>query len=226
MQVSEKYNYQKYNSINRLIRFEIKSWLGRIFLKKRSKIFPKKEPILLDLGVGNNYTENWIHADFFRIAFRFWKKHEAQKPEIELDLRYLIDCADNIIDGIYSCHTLEHLYPNEAYNLLNETHRILKPSKWLRIIVPDLEKVVEFYIRKDGDLDHETGCEAISSLTQNWGHRSTWDQELLSKVLREVGFVNVKKVEYGIEGADQRLIKEKESRKKESLVIEAQKPNK
>jgi hypothetical protein len=41
---------------------------------------------------------------------------------------------------------------------------------------------------------------------------------------RELGFVNVRKVEFGIEGTDKRLIKEKEVRKHETLVMEAQKP--
>ena len=83
---------------------------------------------------------------------------------------------------------------------------------------------MNFYIGKNNVLDFDTGCEAISSLTQNWGHKSTWDEEYLSKALRAVGFINVKKVEYGIKGHDKRLIKETETRKFESLVIEAQKP--
>ena len=83
---------------------------------------------------------------------------------------------------------------------------------------------MNFYIGKNNVLDFDTGCEAISSLTQHWGHKSTWDEEYLSKTLRAVGFINVKKVEYGIEGHDQRLIKEPESRKFESIVMEAKRP--
>lgn len=38
------------------------------------------------------------------------------------------------------------------------------------------------------------------------------------------GFVNVRKVEFGKEGSDKRLIKEEDVRRSETLVIEAQKP--
>lgn len=143
---------------------------------------------------------------------------------METDLRYPLNCPDNIADGVYSGHTLEHLYPNHAYQLLSEIFRILKPGCWIRINVPDLEKIVDFYNGKNQLFNYRFKAEAISNYTQNFKHHSAWDAELLSYALKRVGFINIRQVEFGKEGTDKRLIKEEEVRKFETLVLEAQKP--
>jgi len=218
------YSEPKFNSN---VYFELKSFIGRNFLKKRSRINTTitTEPILLDIGVGNHFTDGWIHVDFFSFHFKFWKKKsKTRKPEIETDLRYPLSCSSNSIDGIYSGHTNEHLYPNHAFQLLDEMYRILKPQAWLRINVPDLGRMVDFYNGKISLPEFTYKAEGIGNLTQNWGHHSLWDDELLTSALKNAGFTNVKKVKYGIEGSDTRLIKEQDVRKDESICFEAQKP--
>jgi len=138
--------------------------------------------------------------------------------------KFPLRCPDSICDGCYSSHTLEHLYPDKAYKLLNEIYRILKPGCWLRIVLPDIKRSVDFYNGKIKITEYTFGAEAISNCTQNWGHHSTWDEELLTYALKSVGFTNIKNVKYGEEGSDKRLIKELDSRKSESFVMEAQKP--
>lgn len=202
--------------------FEIFSWIGRHFKKRKSRINCTGSPLLLDLGVGLNYRSGWTHVDFYRIKWRFWQKY-SRGPEIETDLRYPLNCSSNIVDGVYCGHTLEHLYPNHAYGLLGEIYRVLKSQCWLRITVPDLKRVVDFYNGSISIPKYRFGVEAISDITQNWGHHSAWDEELLSYALKRVGFINIRKVEFGKEGADERLIKEEEVRKSETLVMEAQK---
>lgn len=229
----EKYDLFKNESVSliNLIYFQFRSWYGRHIQKRNIKINKEKfkEPRLLDLGVGANYRGNWIHADFFRgLRLKFWKKYsKRRKNEFELDLRYPINCEDNIIDGVYSGHALEHLFPLEAYNLIKEILRILKPGCWLRINVPDLGKYIDFYVGNKPDIafdQYNSGCEAIRALTQDYGHHSVWDEELLVITLETAGFINVKVVKYGEEGTDQRLIKEEPVRRWETLVMEAQKP--
>jgi predicted SAM-dependent methyltransferase len=206
--------------------FEIRSWIGRHFLLKRSKIPINKQPLLIDIGVGANYRDGWIHVDFYSIQLKkFWKNWiKSGKPEVETDLRYPLNCPDNVVDGVYSGHTLEHLYPREAYQLLGEVFRILKQKCWLRINVPDIKRSIAFYNGVLSIPKYKFGAEAISNITQNWGHHSTWDEELLTYALEYCGFVNIKVVEYGKGGSDKRLIKEEECRREGTIVIEAQKP--
>lgn len=126
--------------------FEISSWAGRYFKKRKSKITPTQMPLLLDIGVGGNFKDGWTHIDFYNFRLKFWKKYSKhRKPEIETDLRYPLNCPSNIVDGACSGHTLEHLYPNHAYQLLSEIFRVLNPKCWLRINVPDLKYAMDFY---------------------------------------------------------------------------------
>jgi predicted SAM-dependent methyltransferase len=46
---------------------------------------------------------------------------------------------DNTFDFIFSEHFFEHLFMNEAFELLKECYRILKPHGVLRIVVPDAD---------------------------------------------------------------------------------------
>jgi predicted SAM-dependent methyltransferase len=211
-----------------LARAEITGWIGRHFLKSRSRIRPAREPALLDLGVGENFTDGWIHVDYFRVPLRFWRRDpEARLPEVQADLRFPLDCPSGSIDGAYSGHTLEHLYPREALRLLREVLRVLKPGAWFRINVPDIEKYVAFYAGSEtppGFEAFESGAEAISFTTQQHGHHSVWDEKTLGRTLREIGFTSERRVAFGTEGTDRRLIKEEAGRRWETLVMEAQKP--
>ncbi len=213
----------------RQLRAEVYSWIGRHFLKARSRIRPGHTPALLDLGAGENFTPGWIHVDFFRFsAVRFWRRQPGGgRSEVQVDLRFPLDCPSDSIEGVYSGHTLEHLYPKEAVALLREVFRVLKPGAWLRINVPDLEKYVAFYVgpaRPPGFEVFRSGAEAISNLTQNHGHHSTWDEKALGGALRDTGFAGVRRVAFGTEGSDRRLIKEEPFREWETLVVEARKP--
>jgi len=210
--------------------FEINSWIGRKFFYK-SSIFspppqPTEVPFLIDLGVGSNFIEGWTHVDFFRNRIRkFWKKNPPKKlPEVETDLRFPLNCPSNVASGVYSGHTLEHLYPEHAYQLLGEIFRILKPGCWLRINVPDIKLCIEYYNEKNSNFSYKFKVEAIGNYTQNWGHHSVWDSEILSYALESQEFIKVKQVQFGKTGQDVRLIKEEDMRKYETLVMEAQKP--
>jgi predicted SAM-dependent methyltransferase len=216
-------NFEEPKFVNQL-RFELTGWIGRHLKKRKNKIIPILSPLLLDIGVGQNYKDGWTHVDFYSLRLKFWKKYPQHRPEIETDLRYPLNCSNNVVDGIYSGHTLEHLYPKQAYQLLSEMFRVLKPKCWLRINVPDLKRAVDFYNGKISIPEYKFKAEAISNCTQNWGHHSAWDEELLANALEITGFTNIQKVEFGKDGTDKRLIKEQEVRRHETLVMEAQKP--
>ncbi len=203
-----------------LLRFEVTSWYGRTFLNK-SPALKTNEKNLLNLGCGTSRFKDWVNADFFVIISK------NKRPDWSLDLRYALNCEDNVWDGVFTEHALEHLYPDRALHLLKELHRTMKPGAWLRVTVPDLEKYVNYYYGKESHeqfhLMFETGSEGIRTLTQDFIHLSTWDARLLTTFLEKAGFVNIKKVSF-MEGTDRTLLKDKEDRVWETLYIEAQKP--
>lgn len=216
------HEFTKYQvDLKKLILFELKSFIGRLVFNKKLQL-PAGQINLLHLGSGTTKFDGWVNADFFRGFVPF--KQYNNMPDWMVDLRYPLKCADNVWDGVFSEHTLEHLYPNQAFNLLGELKRTMKPGAWLRLSVPDLEKYVDYYkgtVRDERFRQWATGCEAIGFATQNYLHFSVWDAELLSVFLKKAGFGNVRQVGF-LEGTDQRLLKESAERKWESLYIEAQ----
>ena len=66
------------------------------------------------------------------------------------DLRKPLPFKDGSLCAIYGSHVLEHLYLDEADELLKECFRTLEPGGVLRLVVPDLRSMVSTY------LAHET----------------------------------------------------------------------
>jgi len=211
------------SNVKGLFLFELKSWLGRGFIDNKPKL--KSNENYLNLGCGSNVIDGYINADFF-YRFKFWKKDE-QKKQWQLDLRYPLNCDNDVFDGIFTEHTLEHLYPDDAANLLAELYRVLKPGSIIRITVPDIEKYVNFYNKKYDNIDmnefkerYQTGCSAIRNTTQNYFHFSAWDFNELKKYLENAGFKNVQRKEFSIT-QDSKLNLDLKDRSWETLYVEA-----
>ena len=198
------------NSLKSTIKFELKSFIGRLFAPKRRK---NKFP-LINLGCGNIIIDGFENIDFY--TTRFWKA-----KSIGHDLRYKFPYADNVFEGALCDNMLEHLHPSDGKNFLKEVCRILKPEAVLRVIVPDLQKYIDYYNGKNiKELDiFGNGCNAIWNLTSNWTHLAVYDSNMLSLVLEQAGFKNISIKKYR-EGNDKRLLKDREGRDWEGLYIE------
>jgi predicted SAM-dependent methyltransferase len=206
-----------YLTLTALLKFELRSLYGRI-LQNRKPPLNRSSKNLLHLGCGGNEIQGWINADFF--SFK-------RKLDWMLDLRYPLNCDDNVWDVVFTEHTLEHLYPDRVASLLKELYRTMKPGAWIRISVPDLQKYVSYYCHQEVDAEFaqfRTGCEAIRTLTQGSIHLSVWDSQLLKNFLESAEFINVQEVSFG-KGTDRLSIQDMESRAWETLYMEAQKPN-
>lgn len=203
-------------SLYKTLKFESKSLLGRIFKNKPPKL--KNGENFLHLGCANNYIEGFTNADFFKFSKGF------NKIDWQLDLRYKLNCPDQVFDAVYTEHTLEHLYPTEVKSLFLEIRRILKPSGIIRISVPDLELYIKYYngIKVSDEFLQfpRGGCEAIRNLTQNYYHRSLWDYKELKFFLESTGFKNISKKGF-MSGQNEKILIDKDERKWESLYVEA-----
>lgn len=191
---------------------------------------------LLNLGCGDIQFDGWVNADRMRVAYLMLNagkvlRGKLKLPEWVIDAASSWNCADDYWEGIFTEDVLEHLSYNKGVVALREALRTLQPGAWIRILLPDLQRYVEFCNGKtEGrptnawfDEQFEYCAEAIAYLTQNQGHASVWEPRLLSAALSELGFVNIAVVSYGC-GSDPRLIKDSASRRHENLYVEAQKP--
>ncbi len=222
MKERHKFGSPFYNqTFKKILKRELLSFFGRLLKKKKYSI--NKDFINLGSGNDDEYdNDNVLNCDFFNIEFfNIFKK----KKIFFIDLRYDLPFHDNSFTGVFSEHTIEHLYPSEACNLIKEVFRILKKDGIFRIVVPDLKKYIDYYIDNENnslDKNFSSGCEAIWNISQNFEHKSLWDAEWLKINLEKSGFSNCK-IQSFKKGDIEELLLDKESRKNESLYIEARK---
>ncbi len=66
-------------------------------------------------------------------------------PIIIHDCTKGIPLADGSVTFIYTSHFLEHLYRYQVLALLKECHRVLKEGCRLRIVLPDIDRIIGLY---------------------------------------------------------------------------------
>lgn len=192
-------------------KLEMISFIKRLFSKKI--IITNKKYVQLGCGI-KDVKKKFINLDFY---------NNKDKNIIFSDFRYPLRFKDNTFFGAFSEHTLEHLTPSNSIKFLSEVHRILTPGSIFRIVVPDLNMYIKFY---NGQISNTffknfiNGCEAIWNITQNFGHLSVWNYEMLKYQLINVGFIKIYKKNYK-KGINKNLLIDKKGREIESLYVEA-----
>tara|TARA_B110000259_G_C13890019_1_gene352557 strand:- start:103 stop:789 length:687 start_codon:yes stop_codon:yes gene_type:complete len=204
--------------------------IWRIFGKIGNKFFqsypPKKvdssQKNLLNLGSGGISLDAFINADFFRLH-KIWSKDRA---DWMLDITKPMKCIDNYWDGVIIEHTNEHILYSDNHNMLSELFRTMKPGGVLRIVVPDLDKYLDWENLKETVPKmsrYQSLPEAICNLTQNHLHVSVWNFDLMNEVLNDIGFTNITKTSF-MKGMMPELLVDSENHQWQSLYIEAKKP--
>jgi len=168
---------------------------------------------MLNLGCGAQTPEGWHNVDYawgarlarfpgFRLINRRLGIFNLQwQGDIVLhDLRRPLPWPDNSAVAVYCSHTLEHFSRDQGRRLLAEIHRVLGPAGVVRIVVPDLARIVERYCR--GDLRSDHFLDALGVLTANgdgslkerlaplikFPHKCMYDQATLLRLLDCHGF--------------------------------------
>jgi SAM-dependent methyltransferase len=107
----------------------------------------------------NNVDFSWIirfgrHRRLSSLLYKLGLIHEARyarilqmDPDAVLwDLSKGIPFADQTFDVVYHCHLLEHIDREAAPGFLCECYRVLRPGGILRVVVPDLERLVRNFV--------------------------------------------------------------------------------
>ena len=204
-------------NLKRSIQMAIIAKIKRFFSPKT--IEPKNKYI--HIGCGFHKFDNFDNLDFYNSSFAFWKK----KNYIAHDFRYKLPFNDNVYDGAFCEHTIEHLYFKDSKFLISEICRVLKKSSIFRCTVPGLDLYIENYKEKKTNeyfSNFDTGCDALRDLTNNWGHLNVWDKQTLKRELLNAGFSSVKICNFG-EGENRELIKDLKDRESMTIYLEAKK---
>jgi predicted SAM-dependent methyltransferase len=134
-----------------------------------------KDFLRLNLGCGLQTPEGWINVDGSWNArltkhpsvrrllsyLHFMPKDKSEIPwssKIFIhDIRKPLPFPDGSATAIYASHVLEHLYLEEARRLIREAFRVLRAGGILRVVVPDLNAIIQEYLggRPFGELSGE-----------------------------------------------------------------------
>lgn len=107
------------------------------------------------------------------------------------------------VDVVYSSHMLEHLSRAEAKVALAEFNRVLEPGGVLRLVVPDIRRMIDTYLAS-GDADQLVSHTQLAwehprtvtgrlraLLVGDRGHRWMYDGPSLVGLVEGAGFVDV-----------------------------------
>lgn len=137
------------------------------------------------LGCGFKYIEGMINVD--GNAFR--------RIDLWLDLRNGLPFPDASCHFVYSSHTLEHLFPDEAIALLREIRRVLAPDGVARIAVPSMEYALEIARGEYAEdwpraFEHPI-AQAVNYLFCDGQHKYAYSYEILRSFAEQAGFGSI-----------------------------------
>lgn len=91
----------------------------------------------LNVGCGNKLHKDWVNVDMA----------SNSKDVVVANLLKGIPFPDESFDVVYHSQVLEHFPKEKAQNFIKECFRVLKPDGIIRVVVPDLENIVDEYKR-------------------------------------------------------------------------------
>lgn len=149
----------------------------------------------LHVGSGGHRIEGWINLDI----------DAAGGVDLVADATRPLPLRSQSLDLIHSEDVIEHLHQDAGRAFLRDCYRVLKEGGVMRLVTPDLQLLIrriyidrnESHLRWCGAfLEAEGPCEALNMhLRMNGEHRFLYDEETLTRVLREIGF-NVRSVRF------------------------------
>jgi predicted SAM-dependent methyltransferase len=140
----------------------------------------------LHLGCGPLALPGWVNID------------NQRYPGVDkvLDLRKGLPYKD--VSFVFAEHFIEHLAYDDALKLMREARRVLRDDGVLRLSTPNLDWVWVTHYRLEAPEDQQVAaCFYLNRAFHGWGHQFLYNERTLAATLRDAGFANVKRVQYG-----------------------------
>lgn len=198
---------------------------------------PLKATTKINIGSGISGAPGWFNIDnsptvlLSRIPVLRRMSRIPQWPQDvrRVDVRKGLPFGDATVSYIYSSHTFEHFSWQESLDVTTECFRILQPGGILRIVVPDLGLLLRDYMRDVSPLASHSFLQRLSLshdifdlLHPGSHHSQMFDEKSLVHLFREAGFANPTVMMFMRSRIPDIAQVELESRKDESLYVEAQ----
>lgn len=150
-------------------------------LRLQRYLSPKKEPIRLHLGCGNNRKEGYINVDKY-----------VSNADANMDI-FNLQFPDDTVDEIFTEHMLEHLGKYEVPLALKEWARVLKPDGKLVMNLPNLEWCLREWLSKPEEERWGWQLDTIFGLQNHPGefHKTGFTAPRLRQLLSAAGFRSI-----------------------------------
>ena len=191
----------------------------------------------LNIGCGTSGIEGWVNIDnspsilLSRVPLgrQIFRTPNWPRDVRRADVRKRIPFPDSSVSCIYSSHTFEHFTYEESRAVARECFRVLRPGGILRIVVPDLGIMVRDYLADPGDpmashrfISRLLLTSSVRNLVHAGAHhKQMFDARSLVRMLQEAGFVAPELSTFGSSQIAEIAEVELESRRSESLYVEA-----
>ncbi len=182
---------------------------------------------LLHLGCGLQAPAAWLNVDSslqaafaqrpilkrLLVALGIYPRRQAgiawPANVLRLDLRSRLPFPDDQFDAVYSSHTLEHLYHEDARHVVCESFRLLRRGGVARFVVPDLGALIDRYQKNAADGDAEASHRFMDALNvypatpeRGWlglyhrllgyhQHKWMYDAASLKQLMANAGFTEI-----------------------------------
>jgi len=203
----------------------------------------------MQFGCGWSAPKTWRNFDasptlrFERIpvlGYLYTKNATRFPPNVEYgDIVKGLPIPANSCDAIFSSHVLEHLALSDFRIALGHTLDLLKPDGVFRTVVPDLHALAKSYLESSDPLaahnfmrDSFLGIESrprgasglIKACLGNSSHLWMWDFKSLQFELNNVGFIGIRRCEFG--DSSDPLFEDVENHERfiNAVAVEARKP--
>ncbi|TAF35511.1 MAG: methyltransferase domain-containing protein [Cytophagales bacterium] len=139
----------------------------------------------LNVGCGNKFHKDWVNVDMV-----------SSSPHVQaVNLLKGIPFPDNHFEVVYHSQVLEHFPKEKAQAFIQECFRVLKPNGLLRVVLPDLENIIDEYKKfLNQNLENPT---PISEANYDWIMLEMFDQTVrnygggqMAVYLRQAQLVN------------------------------------
>ena len=177
-------------------------------------------------GCGTNAPKEWANFDaspslriqktpIINVLLRKFQHINFPKNVLFGDIVKGLPIKYNSCIGVYCSHVLEHLAFEDCFSALQNTYNILKPEGLFRLVMPDLQNLINVYgkQKESGDYNAATyfmsvsqiGTESrprgiraiIESTFGNRKHLWLWDNESIIFELHKIGFKDIRKCDFG-----------------------------
>ncbi len=186
----------------------------------RNLLSNRQGPLYLNLGSGPRGVDDahWVNVDGFL----------DQKVHYLVDFGVPLPFPNEVFDGVFCEHVIEHFSLADGERIAREVHRILRIGGCFRVIVPDAELLLRRYFDAPDELvaRRGTGVETPMEIVnlyfrQRYEHQFVYDWLTIEKMLLRAGFAVIRRSAFGQGCQCPPVILDDEKYVWESLYVEA-----